>query len=240
MTAILKKVCHLAAFSWYAFVIKSIYARGDSDLPDGIFVYGGPWKYLTFLNLVLQMVFFGLASVNDLQPVGKASKISLLCLCKDLLFSVFVFPVGMFVVLLFWLIFAYDRQLVYPASLDSLFPPWINHAMHTLVLPILLGEILLEPHIYPKTKNGLAALGIVGLAYLGWVIWVYLTVGIWVYPLLGLFSSSGLTVFFLHNMLVVTLLYILGQNLNKKVWGEKRREYVFLSFILCYISCDIL
>jgi len=41
------------------------------------------------------MVFFGLASVNDLQPVGKGSKISFLCLCKDLLFSVFVFPVGM-------------------------------------------------------------------------------------------------------------------------------------------------
>lgn len=138
---------------------------------------------------------------------------------------------------------------------------------HTLVLPILFGEILLEPHIYPKTRNGLAALGFVGLAYLGWweclvfvlgiywwsetkqimlvtplvmklfscfrhminiyiyfffrIVWVYLTVGIWVYPILGLFSSSGLTIFFFHNMLVVSLLFLLGQTLNHKVWGKK-------------------
>ncbi|TRY55875.1 hypothetical protein DNTS_029126, partial [Danionella cerebrum] len=220
MMAILKTFYHIVAFSWYAFVIQSIYAKADSDLPPGIFVYGGPWKYLTFLNLVLQMVYFGLASVNDLQPAGKGSKLSLFSLCKDLLFSVFVFPVGMFVVLLFWLIFAYDRQLVYPDSMDGFFPPWMNHAMHTLVLPMLFGEILVEPHVYPKTKNGLAALGFVGLAYLGWVVWVYVTVGIWVYPLLELFSHTGLAIFFLHNMLVVTLLFLTGRVLNQKVWGK--------------------
>ncbi|XP_021336569.2 androgen-dependent TFPI-regulating protein [Danio rerio] len=225
MAGVMKTFCHIAAFSWYAFIIQCIYAKDVSDLPSGIFVYGGPWKYLTFLNLVLQMVFFGLASVNDLQPVGKGSKMSLLCLCKDLLFSVFVFPVGMFVVLLFWLIFAYDRQLVYPASIDNFFPPWLNHAMHTVVLPILFGEILLEPHVFPKTKNGLAALGVVGLAYLGWVIWVYCTVGIWVYPLLGLFSHSGLAIFFFLNMLVVSLLFLLGKALNYKVWGKKHLKF---------------
>lgn len=52
MTGILKKFYHIVAFSWYAFVIQSIFAKRDSDLPPGIFVYGGPWKYLTFLNLV--------------------------------------------------------------------------------------------------------------------------------------------------------------------------------------------
>lgn len=124
MTGMLKKFYHIVAFSWYIFVLHSFYAKRNSDIPPGIFVYGGPWKYLTFLNLVrchpcedtfkmilidtilevackcfisqvLQIVFFGLASVNDLQPVGKDSKMSLLCLSKDLLFSVFAFPVGM-------------------------------------------------------------------------------------------------------------------------------------------------
>ncbi len=59
------------------------------------------------------------------------------------------------------------------------------------------------------------------------VAWVYLTVGIWVYPILGLFSSSGLTGFFFFNMLVLALLYLLGQTLNRKVWGEKRAESYF-------------
>uniref|UniRef100_A0A673HRL2 Androgen-dependent TFPI-regulating protein-like n=1 Tax=Sinocyclocheilus rhinocerous TaxID=307959 RepID=A0A673HRL2_9TELE len=204
--------------SWYIFVIQSVYAKRNSDIPPGMFVYGGPWKYLTFLNLFLQIVFFGLASVNDLP-----SYFTIVCILLLLLLFIY-FNCFKFVVLLFWLIFAYDRQLVYPASMDSLFPPWMNHAMHTLVLPIVFGKILVEPHIYPKTKNGLAALRFVSVAYLGWVVWVYLTVGIWVYPILGLFSSSGLTVFFFFNMLVLALLYLLGQTLNRKVWGKKRAE----------------
>ncbi|XP_062256461.1 androgen-dependent TFPI-regulating protein [Platichthys flesus] len=218
MSSTLRRVYHITAFSWYAFVVKTLAAKDGEDLPAGIFVYGGPWKYLTFLNLLLQMCFFGLAAVNDLQP-GKKSE-NALSRCKDILFSVFAFPVGMFVVLLFWTIFAYDRELVYPATIDTFFPPWINHAMHTFVLPVLLGEVILQPHIYPQRKHALAALGGVGLAYLSWIIWVYLSVGIWVYPLLGHFSTSGLVGFFFFNMSVVTLLYLLGDKLNSYVWSK--------------------
>lgn len=39
------------------------------------------------------MSFFGLAAVNDLQPTKKSK--STVSKCKDLLFSVFAFPVGM-------------------------------------------------------------------------------------------------------------------------------------------------
>ncbi|KAF1375972.1 hypothetical protein PFLUV_G00225740 [Perca fluviatilis] len=218
MTSTLSRGYHIAAFSWYAFVVKSLAAKNEEKLPPGIFVYGGPWKYLTFLNLLLQMSFFGLAALNDLQPAKKSE--STLNRCKDLLFSVFAFPVGMFVVLLFWTIFAYDRELVYPATIDTFFPPWINHAMHTFVLPILLGEVLVQPHIYPQTKHALAALGGVGLAYLSWIIWVYLSVGIWVYPLLGHFSTAGLMGFFFFNMSVVTVLYVIGDKLNSHVWSK--------------------
>ncbi|XP_037638162.1 androgen-dependent TFPI-regulating protein [Sebastes umbrosus] len=219
MTSTLRRAYHFAAFSWYAFVVKSLAAKDGEDLPPGIFVYGGPWKYLTFLNLLLQMLFFGLAALNDLQA-GKKSE-STLSRCKDLLFSVFAFPVGMFVVLLFWTIFAYDRELVYPATIDTFFPPWINHAMHTFVLPVLLGEVLVQPHIYPQTKHAMAALGGVGIAYLSWIIWVYLSVGIWVYPLLQHFSTAGLACFFFFNMSVVTLLYVLGDKLNSHIWSKR-------------------
>lgn len=43
-----------------------------------------------------------------------------------------------------------------------------NVLQHTLVLPILLGEVVLEPHIYPKSRNGLAALSVAGFLYSGW------------------------------------------------------------------------
>uniref|UniRef100_A0A668SCL9 Androgen-dependent TFPI-regulating protein n=1 Tax=Oreochromis aureus TaxID=47969 RepID=A0A668SCL9_OREAU len=221
MTSAVRGVYHITAFSWYAFIVKNLNDKDGEDLPPGIFVYGGPWKYLTFLNLVslLQMTFFGLAAVNDLQPGKKAE--STLSKFKDFLFSVFAFPVGTFVVLLFWAIFAYDRELVYPATIDTFFPPWMNHAMHTFVLPILLGEVLVQPHAYPQTKRALTALGIVGLAYLSWIIWVYMSVGIWVYPLLGRFSAPGLVGFFFFNMSVVISLYLLGNELSRHVWGKR-------------------
>ncbi|CAJ1067801.1 androgen-dependent TFPI-regulating protein [Xyrichtys novacula] len=217
MTLTLRKVFHVSAFGWYAFVVNCLALKDGEELPPGIFVYGGPWKYLTFLNLLLQMCFFGLAALSDLQEKSE----SFLSRCKDLLFSVFVFPVGMFVVLLFWVIFTYDRELVYPATIDAFFPPWMNHAMHTFVLPVLLGEVLLQPHVYPKRKHAITALSVVGVAYLSWIIWVYLSVGIWVYPLLGYFSSAGLVFFFFFNMMVVTSLYVLGDKLNSFLWSKR-------------------
>lgn len=52
MTLTLRRVYHVAALSWYTFIVKSLAAKDGEELPPGIFVYGGPWKYLTFLNLV--------------------------------------------------------------------------------------------------------------------------------------------------------------------------------------------
>uniref|UniRef100_H2MEE6 Androgen dependent TFPI regulating protein n=1 Tax=Oryzias latipes TaxID=8090 RepID=H2MEE6_ORYLA len=212
-----KAAYHISAFSWYAFIVNCLAAKDGEDLPAGIFVYGGPWKYLTFLNLVsLSAALFSSCLFPGKQTESPLKK------CNDFLFSVFGFPVGMFVVLLFWTIFAYDRELVYPASIDSFFPPWINHAMHTFVLPISLGELLVQPHTYPQQKHALAALTLVGLAYLSWILWVYVSVGVWVYPLLGHFSPAGLAAFFFFNMSVVTLLYTLGDKLNSLVWSKKQ------------------
>uniref|UniRef100_A0A3Q3FD93 Androgen dependent TFPI regulating protein n=1 Tax=Labrus bergylta TaxID=56723 RepID=A0A3Q3FD93_9LABR len=220
MTLRLRKLFHVTMLTWYAFVVKSLAAKDGEELPPGIFFYGGPWKYLTFLNLLLQMSFFLLATLVDFQRVQKS--FVFLTSLKDLLFSVFVFPVGSFVVLLFWTIFAFDRELVYPATIDAFFPPWMNHAMHTFVLPVLLGEVLLQPHVYPPRKLALTALAAVGVAYLFWIVWVYLSVGLWVYPLLGRLSSAGLVFFFFFNMSVVAFLYELGDKLNVLVWSQRR------------------
>jgi len=52
MPSALSRALHAAAFCWYALVVKSLMEKDGEQLPAGIFVYGGPWKYLTFLNLV--------------------------------------------------------------------------------------------------------------------------------------------------------------------------------------------
>ncbi|XP_014325053.1 androgen-dependent TFPI-regulating protein-like isoform X2 [Xiphophorus maculatus] len=231
MPSTLRAAFHISAFGWYTFIVNYLAAKDGEELPAGLFVYGGPWKYLTFLNLLLQMMFFGLAAVNDLQPGKKAE--SVLNRWKDLLFSVFAFPVGTFVVVFFWTVFAYDRELIYPATIDAFFPPWINHAMHTSILPVLLGEVLVQPHTYPQTRHALAALSVVGLAYLSWIVWIYLAVGVWAYPLLGHFSATGLLGFFFFNMAVASLLYLLGDRLNSQIWSETCYIYSWRLASLC-------
>ncbi|XP_053146258.1 androgen-induced gene 1 protein isoform X7 [Hemicordylus capensis] len=37
--------------------------------------------------------------------------------------------INLFVVTMFWSIYIYDRELVYPKLLDNFIPPWLNHGM---------------------------------------------------------------------------------------------------------------
>ncbi|XP_072139247.1 androgen-dependent TFPI-regulating protein-like [Mobula birostris] len=176
-------------------------------------------KFLT--SQFLQMIFNGLCILADIQK--RAAWILSL---RDLFFSVLVFPVSTFVVTAFWLLFTFDRALVYPEDLDKFIPLWVNHAVHTIVLPLVLLELFITPHQYPKRRTGLLILGIASISYLLWVLWIYYAAGAWVYPLLGLFNQTGLVLFFSVSVLLVMLLYLLGEYLTLLVWGltEKIKE----------------
>lgn len=43
-----------------------------------------------------------------------------------MLFLCFIFQI---IFLLFWSLFLYDREVVYPKNLDYIIPVWLNHAM---------------------------------------------------------------------------------------------------------------
>lgn len=43
--------------------------------------------------------------------------------------TLFLYFIFQFVFLSFWILFLYDRELVYPKALDGIFPVWLNHAM---------------------------------------------------------------------------------------------------------------
>ncbi|XP_072366349.1 androgen-dependent TFPI-regulating protein-like [Scyliorhinus torazame] len=129
----------------------------------------------------------------------------------------------LFVVASFWLLFTYDRALVYPEDLDEFIPLWLNHAVHTLVLPLILLELFNTPHQYPKRRIGLLILAIVSISYLLWVLWIYYAAGAWVYPLLGLFNRLGLVLFFSVSLLLVMILYLLGERLTLLTWGSAEK-----------------
>ncbi|XP_025940085.1 androgen-induced gene 1 protein isoform X3 [Apteryx rowi] len=102
--------------------------------------YGGSWKFLTFIDLVIQAVFFGICVLTDLSSLltkGNDSQeqerqLKKLISLRDWMMAVLAFPIGVFVVTMFWSIYIYDRELVYPKLLDNFIPAWLNHGMANL------------------------------------------------------------------------------------------------------------
>ncbi|KAM5163323.1 androgen-induced gene 1 protein isoform 2-T2 [Mantella aurantiaca] len=102
--------------------------------------YGGSWKFLTFIDLVIQAVFFGICVLSDLSclltkgsdSLEQERQLKKLTSLRDWMLAVLAFPVGVFVVTMFWTLYLYDRELVYPKLLDNFIPPWLNHGMGVL------------------------------------------------------------------------------------------------------------
>ncbi|XP_020955851.1 androgen-dependent TFPI-regulating protein isoform X4 [Sus scrofa] len=131
---------------------------------------------------------------------------------------------NLFVFLSFWIIFLYDRELVYPKAIDDIFPGWLNHAMHTAILPFSLVEIILRPHCYPLKTKGLTLFAAVSLAYISRVLWIYSETGTWVYPVFAKLSPVGLAAFFLLSYILGVSIYLLGEKLNHWKWGDMMQQ----------------
>uniref|UniRef100_A0A8C5WDZ4 Androgen dependent TFPI regulating protein n=1 Tax=Leptobrachium leishanense TaxID=445787 RepID=A0A8C5WDZ4_9ANUR len=221
VTALL--IYHCFIFAWYFFLTYCLLTISSKEPPVGVFLYGGQWKYLTVLNVVLQTLFYAVCFVSDLlKPIRGIRLAKCIILCRDLLFSVLAFPASTFVFLAFWTLYTYDRELVYPEGLDTIIPLWLNHAMHTAVFPLAVLEIVTSPHRYPEKKTGLTLLGIFSVFYLSWVIWIYLVDGKWVYPFLGLLSPLGFVALLLGSQVLAAAIYITGDVLNYVIWGDRQ------------------
>ncbi|KAM9297691.1 androgen-induced gene 1 protein isoform 2-T2 [Morus bassanus] len=114
--------------------------------------YGGSWKFLTFIDLVIQAVFFGICVLTDLSSLltkGNDSQeqerqLKKLISLRDWVMAVLAFPVGVFVVTMFWSIYIYDRELVYPKLLDNFIPAWLNHGMACAVRLMIWKELAFQ------------------------------------------------------------------------------------------------
>ncbi|KAI5930792.1 Androgen-dependent TFPI-regulating protein [Manis javanica] len=217
-------IYHFLVLSWYIFLNYDIPVLGEDPQNSEIFLNGGPWKYLTLINLLLQVIFYGVACLEDvLKRIERKKSIAFVTAFRDLLFTTLAFPVSTFVFVTFWILFLYDQELVFPKDLDDVFPKWYLHATHTIVFPLSLIEVILGPHSYPLKKIGLSILTAFGIAYLSRVLWIYSETGTWAYPVFGKLSPAGLAVFFSLIYLLAAGSYLLGEKLNHWKWGDKKQ-----------------
>ncbi|XP_041418782.1 androgen-induced gene 1 protein-like isoform X1 [Xenopus laevis] len=194
--------------------------------------YGGSWKFLTFIDLVIQAVFFGICVLSDLSSLltkgsdnqEQERQLKKLISLRDWVMAVLAFPVGVFVVTMFWTLYIYDRELVYPKLLDNFIPPWLNHGMHTTVLPFILIEMRTTHHHYPSRTCGIATVCSFSICYILWMCWVHHITGMWVYPLLEYISPGAKIVFFIIVTVIINMFYILGEKLNSYIWEAEKSD----------------
>jgi len=108
--------------------------------------------------MVLQLIYFSISFLNNFFGSNALDRDNSTTLQKirDFIFATLGFPIGQFVGIVFWTLFYIDRELVFPEVLDKLFPNYINHMMHTTVIPAQLLELILLYHIYPSRLKGMA------------------------------------------------------------------------------------
>ncbi|KAJ6665746.1 hypothetical protein lerEdw1_002116 [Lerista edwardsae] len=165
-------ILHVLCFLWAVFALTQNLGVPKPVRKDHEQTYGGPWKHLTFLNQVLQTILYALCVIIDVVALCIPSKekrvSSVIEPIRDFIFAAFVFPIGLFVAVAFWSLYAYDRELVYPRELDDINPTWLNHSMHTTILPLLFIELVICSHKYPSKKKGIFGLTLFAAVYISW------------------------------------------------------------------------
>merc|ERR1712127_1167924 len=95
----------------YAFIFDTELFRGGKYKKVGFPFddsFNGRMKFLTYINMGLQTIFFTLSA-----------SCALFGITNDLMGS-------QFVSIAFWSLYVIDRKLIFPVILDSIMPSWLN------------------------------------------------------------------------------------------------------------------
>ena len=180
--------------------------------------FAGPWKYLTFWNICFQSAFYLISFINDVAEDVENRNIGFLQKFCDHYFASVVWPVGNFVVIMFWVLYHIDTSLVVEPEALKLVPAWNRWVVHFWVTPFLFIEQLLHYHPYPRRKHGVVVTILVALTYLTWVFFIAFYADIWVYGVLKMLSWPGRVVFISALLVFIAILYVSGEYVTSFIW----------------------
>jgi phosphatidylserine synthase len=178
----------------------------------------GVWKYLTAWTSTVHAVFFGMCLLCEVFWYLKfrTAEFSF----RGLIFHGVVFPMGLSVFVNYWLLYHSDKELIVAQSL----PPFIDHIIHTLILPGVLIESFTYHHPIPRRKDGLSMTWAIQLGYMGLVFYMGITRNNWVYPFMAMLPMPLRIAFCVVTMVANTIYYILGEKLHNRFWEKHLKE----------------
>ena len=182
------------------------------------YMFGGRTKYLTFLDLNLQLFYFFLMTICALCECFtiKTTKLNMFC---NFVFCSFAFPLGVFVFTSFWGIYAVDRELIWPKRLELIVPIYQNHIRHTLPMIGVLLDLFVSPKQYETSVlKGFMPLQIGIMCYSCWVIVVKYVTNVWAYGVLEIMTYTQLFFFYVVLNILIGFLFLIGKKINSILW----------------------
>lgn len=162
---------------------------------------------------------------RDLQANEKISDVfeGLKKIC-DSLFALYAFPISIAVTVMFWTLYAIDRDLVHPKNRDEYIPFYFNQLMHTNVSLMMIIEMVSVYHIFPNMKTMVFWLGGFIAVYLTWVEYIKYHTGFFVYAILDEFSLPVRMVLYAVTISVFFELYLMSRRVNEIIWRRRLLE----------------
>lgn len=138
---------------------------------------------------------------------------------KDIIFSL-AFPLAFYVAIAFWTIYTLYKELILPDHVEKIFPLWMNHVMHTLIVPFVIIELIVTPKSYPSKSVGITFSFFVVFCYLSLLAVAFIKGGTMVYPVLNAMNWTVKIGFVCLSIVGGLGVYIIGEKLNYLIHGS--------------------
>ncbi|XP_025409632.1 androgen-induced gene 1 protein-like [Sipha flava] len=186
--------CYYVYVSYYGLFILDL---NDIEFPTlGDHGSNWRWKCVSVWNLILQISYFIYCTVfvdfaNSgpgklwIKPHLRQNK-----KIRDFVFISLVFPVSIVVCVMFWIICAINKPLLFPNEMSKWIPDWYNHAVHTNPIALTLFDMATTKHQLPKKIDSTAGLFLLSGSYVICLLYNKFMTGRWVYLIIGEIVSS--------------------------------------------------
>lgn len=145
-------------------------------------------RFLTNWNFFQQTLYLIIALLIDALPLilsNHAKFTKRLSSFNGYNFITIVIPFSLYIPLLFWTVYNYDRSLVYPVVLDLVIPGWANHSLHTVIALIIVVELFITRRRPPVFHKAFVGLTLYAGLYVAVLVATYFQHGVWLYEYLG-------------------------------------------------------
>lgn len=113
----------------------------------------------------------------------------------------------------FWTVwFTQGRDMIFPKSVETYYPNWLNHTTHTIVVPINICQAYLSYHQY--RKGGIFVTLSFVVAYALFMFFIRWSAGMFVYPYMNQMNTASVVIYCVSTMFSSIALYESGFFIN--------------------------